>query len=154
MAKRRFVDRTSTSSLAGNIEFYSRHEWLLLGPQMSSDKHLMIQSPFIDHDDLASKGIGRILCPADTTESEYRKKAWKTSEQWAVLGILRSFEAQCMSLKALTLTLDEEGLFSSRDQFCFSENFRDWNTSYYFTVTMTSIHVGERRPAPPVTPLK
>ena len=89
-----------------NLFFSWQHQVLVpamrgycLVPRRRLIKHLMIQSSDIDHDDLASEGIGRILsllCPADITESEYRNKSRKTSEQWAGLGILRFFETQCL----------------------------------------------------------
>jgi hypothetical protein len=124
MAKWRCVDRTSASSLAGNIEFLFQAWAAIAWPPgvdwssiWCSELRYWPRWPCIQRNrkDLVSRRYNRIWIPEQILE-DFRAiiSAWNPS----------IFEAQCMSLKALALTFDEVGLFILGTKCYFSENFQ------------------------------
>jgi len=71
-------------------------------------KHLKIQRSKIDYDDLAVKGVSRVLKTKRWLDGQIYITSDKVHEEWGNFRLLRFLESQKMDLRTLTLTFDEE----------------------------------------------
>jgi hypothetical protein len=71
-------------------------------------KHLKIQRSEIDYDDLAAKGVSRVLKTKRWLDGQICITTDKVHEEWGNFHVLRFLEGRKMDLRTLTFTFDEE----------------------------------------------